>query len=497
MVARNTLLNIVGQALPLLVGVAAIPVIIRNLGEERFGLLGLIWAILGYFGVLDLGLGRATTKFVAEYLARGDTVQLRRVATLSVASQTAMGAVGGIALALLTPFVVDHLLGVPAALRGEARGALLVLAVSVPFVVLSLSLRAILEAAQRFDLVNLIRTPTSVAVFLIPAVAAGFGAHLLEIVLLLLLVRIAACWVTAALIPRAIPGFRWTLVPRWQTLRPLLGYGGWVSVSNVVSPLLVYLERFLLASLAGVAAVAYYTAPYEAVTRLLIIPAGLAGALFPALSASGAGDAGIAGIAASHERLLGRPLRFLLLALAPLVMLLIVCAGPLISVWLGPTYAARSATAFAILAAGVLVNGLAHIPYAYLLGRGRPDLPAKFHLFELPLYVVFGWLLIRAQGVNGAALAWTLRVTADAALLGTAVWRVGGVPPGRLLGERSGRATGAVAALALAATACLALVPDPLTRVVLAAAATAGFAATAWRFVLDDGERAGLRRLLA
>src|SRR5437773_539690 len=492
-VARNTLLNIVGQALPLLVGVATIPVIIRNLGEERFGLLGLIWAILGYFGVLDLGLGRATTKFVAEYLARGDTVRLPQVATLSVASQTALGAVGGVALALLTPLVVDRLLGVPTVLRGEARGALLVVSLSVPFVVLSLSLRAILEAAQRFDLVTLIRTPTSAAVFLIPAVAARFGARLPGIVVLLLLVRIAACWVTAALIPRAIPGFRWTLVPRWQTLRPLLGYGGWVSVSNVVSPLLVYLERFLLAALAGVAAVAYYTAPYEAVTRLLILPAALAGALFPALSATGRRLAALGG--ASHEQFLGRPLRFLLLTLAPLVVLLIVCAGPLLTLWLGPAYAARSTTAFSILAVGVLVNGLAFIPYAYLLGRGRPDLPAKFHLLELPLYVLAGWQLIRALGVVGAALAWALRVIADAALLATAVWRLTRVSPVRLLGARGARAAGAVAALAAAGAACVVLAPGALARILCAGGGGVAVAAAAWRFVLDDAERAGLRRV--
>src|SRR6266516_1604877 len=419
LLARNALYNVLGQGLPLLVGVAAIPVTIRALGEARFGLLGLAWAILGYVGVLDLGLGRATTKFVAEYLAAGDATRLRRVASFAVASQTLMGVLGGAAFALLGPLLAGSALGVPPALRPEARGMLLALALSIPFVVLSASLRAILEAAQRFDLVNLIRAPTSAAVLLVPAAAAAWGARLPAIVLLLLAVRIAACVVTAALIPRAIPSFRWVLErPRWETLRPLLGYGGWVSVSNVVSPLLTYLERFLLASLAGVTAVAYYTAPYEAVTRLLIVPAGLAGALFPALSASGWGGD-------SHERLLGRPLRFLLLALAPLVTLLIVCAGPLIGVWLGPTYAARSTTAFAIFAAGVLVNGLAHIPYAYLLGRVRPDLPAKFHLLELPLYVLGGWLLIRALDVNGAALAWALRVTADAALLAIAVWRVG------------------------------------------------------------------------
>src|SRR5436309_5675747 len=390
-----------------------------------------------------------------------------------------MGVIGGALFALLGPVLAGTVLGVPPALRTEARGMLLALALSVPFMVLSASLRAILEAAQRFDLVNLIRTPTSAAVLIIPAIAASLGADLPSIVLLLVLLRVAACWATALAVPRAIPGFRWTLDPRWETLRPLLGYGGWVSVSNVVSPLLTYLERFLLASLAGVAAVAYYTAPYEAVTRLLILPGGLSGALFPALSAGKGGPA--ADGAGSHERLLGRPLRFLLLTLAPLVVLLMVCAGPLLAVWLGPRYAARSTTAFAILAVGVLVNGLAFIPYAYLLGRGRPDLPAKFHLLELPLYAVTGWLLIRTLGVDGAALAWTLRVTADAALLLAAVWRVADVAPWRFLGARGGRAAGAVAALLLSGAVCIAVTPGGITRIMLAVTAGIAFAAGVWR----------------
>src|SRR6266566_1325695 len=277
LVARNTLYNVLGQALPVLIGIAAIPVTVRSLGPARFGLLGLAWAVLGYVGVLDLGLGRATTKFVAEYLAAGDRARLERVATLAVASQTVMGLVGGVAFALLAPLLAGRALGVPAALGSEAEGMFLALALSVPFAVLAASLRAILEAAQRFDLVNLIRTPTSAAVLVVPAAAAALGARLPAIVLLLLAVRIAACVACLAAIPRAILGFRWRLELRWELLRPLLGFGGWVSVSNVVSPLLVYLERFLLASRAGDAAVAYHTAPYAVVTRLLILPTGLAG----------------------------------------------------------------------------------------------------------------------------------------------------------------------------------------------------------------------------
>jgi len=193
-----------------------------------------------------------------------------------------------------------------------------------------------------------------------------------------------------------------------------------VSVSNAIAPLLSYLERFLLASLAGVAAVAYYAAPFEAVTRLQIMPASLAGALFPLVSASGAQS----GAGRESERLVGRAFRYLLPALALPTGLAALFAHPLLSVWLGGAYAANGSAALAILAAGVLVNGLAHLPSAYLLAKGRPDLPAMFHLIELPLYAAAAWVLIGAHGVAGAALAWTLRVTLDAVLLAGAMWWV-------------------------------------------------------------------------
>lgn len=410
---RNTLYNIAGQTIPILIGLAAIPITVHALGDARFGLLGLAWAILGYVGALDLGLGRATTQFVAQALTRGDSERLRRIATLSVASQTALGVAGGALLALLAPAIVA-LFGVATPLRAEAQGMVVALGLSIPFVMLAASLRAVLEAAQRFDLVNLIRAPASAAVFLVPAIAASLGARLPAIVLLLVAVRVATCIVSAAAIRRAIGGFRWELRLHWPTLRPLLGYGGWVTVSSVVGPALVYLERFMLAAIAGVAAVGYYTAPAEVAMRLLIVPAGLASALFPAVTSAGAPAVG---------RFVARPLRVLFLTLAPIVLLVALYAHPLLEQWLGARYAAQGAAALAILAVGVLINGLAHVPYAYLLGRGRPDLPAKFHLIELPLYAAAAWLLIGRFGITGAALAWTLRVSVDAALLGVAVWR--------------------------------------------------------------------------
>lgn len=87
LLARNTLLNFIGQVVPLLVGVVTVPFIIRGLGTERFGLLSLAWVVMGYFTIFDLGLGRATTKFVAEALGKGDEDQVPRLVWTAVTVQ--------------------------------------------------------------------------------------------------------------------------------------------------------------------------------------------------------------------------------------------------------------------------------------------------------------------------------------------------------------------------------------------------------------------------
>ena len=58
---KNTLWNLFGSSLPLITAVLCIPYCLNNLGGEAFGVLTLIWALVGYFSLFDLGAGRALT----------------------------------------------------------------------------------------------------------------------------------------------------------------------------------------------------------------------------------------------------------------------------------------------------------------------------------------------------------------------------------------------------------------------------------------------------
>ena len=417
-IARNSALNLVGFTVPLVVGLLAVPVITRELGAARFGLLALAFAILEYSSLFDLGLGAATTREVSGALARKDKGVGSLIAG-SVLSQAMLGSIGALILFGVSSVLVDRVFVVPDELRSEAVAVFRILALMIPATVVLLSLRGILEAAGRFDLSVGIRIPSSVATFLIPAVAASQGYGLPAILVMLLVTRVLICLVMAYAIRQVLPGQSWDFGMRWETMRPLFVFGGWMSLSNMLSPVLIYLDRFMLAAIVGVAAVGYYTAPFDTVMRLLVIPAALMGAVYPSV----AGMAAI-GHDASVRRVYSQAIRKTLAMIAG-PALVIGIAGPwLLELWLGPTFAAQALDAVRILSAGVFLHAISRVPSGFINALGRPDIIAKISILEMIVHVPVAWMLISAYGLNGAALAWTLRVSVDAVLLFLASSRV-------------------------------------------------------------------------
>jgi len=492
LLAKNALLNLVGQALPLLVGVVTIPLVVHGLGTERFGLLSLAWVVLGYFTVFDLGLGRATTKYVAEALARGEEDQVPEIIWTAVAFQAVLGLIGAIVLFGITGLLVEGVLNIPPDLIGEAKDTFHLLALSIPLVLVSSSFSGVLEAAQRFDLANAVRIPSSILTFILPLAGLYLGFGLPGIVALILLARVATLAALVYMDFGVVPELRGYSVS-FARFASLFSFGGWVMISSIVSPVLVYLDRFLIGSILTIAAVAYYTAPYEIVTRLLIISASLSMTLFPAFSAmEGVGD---------RQRLgmfFARSIKYVFLVSGAIVVLIAVYAEQILQIWLGSDFAAESTAAMQVLALGVLINSLAHTPFALLQGVGRPDLPAKFHLIELPIYAGVAWILVSEFGIAGAAGAWTIRVMLDTALLFTATFKVYRLPPSMLAEDGMRRA--AAGLVIFAGIACglkEAAGALPIAAQLLLLAGFLGLSAwAAWSFVMDDSDRGAVFKMV-
>ena len=323
----------------------------------------------------------------------------------------------------------------------------------------------------------------------LPAVALAFNFRLPGIVLLLVLSRLAATFAYLRACFKSFPALRPRSAFRleFRLLGPLAMYGGWLTVTNIVSPVLVYLDRFLIGSLLSMAALTYYTVPCEVVTRLMVVPSSLVATLFPAFSTIDA-----SGDKRKLEEFFARSIKPLLLVLGPLLLLISVFSRDILDLWLGGDFAERSTGVFQVLALGVLINSMAHVPFSLVQATGRPDLTAKFHLLELPLYAGLAWILVGQMGIIGAALAWTARVSVDAVLLFGAAWRLRLVSLQTLVANGLVRSVLGVVGLATVfSLMSMAGITLP-GRVVLAALLLMLFALTAWIFLLDISERRAL-----
>ena len=410
LLAKNVLWNLTGQTIPLIVALVSIPVLIRHLGTERFGILSLVWMVIGYFVLFDIGLGRALTKLVAERIATPEAEDVARLTWTALFLMAVLGLMGAMLLILAAPLLVENILKIPLELQYETTRAFQVLALSVPVIISTAGLSGVLQAHQRFDLVNMVRIPAGVYKFLGPLFVLPFSSSLVLVVTVLVVGRFIVWSVYLCLCLKIVPQLRQFSLNRQLALQ-MLGFGGWMTVTNVIGPLMVYVDRFLIGAVVSMSAVAYYTTPYELVTKLWVLSGSLITVLFPAFSTSLAQDP------KRVASLFDNSMKFLLILLFPISLILLTMASEVLTLWLGHDFAEQSCFVLQWLAAGVFINCFAQIATAFLQGAGRPDLTAKLYLLEVPIYLPALWYLLAAAGIRGAAIAWTGRVVLDTILL--------------------------------------------------------------------------------
>lgn len=405
---RNTLWNLLGTGLPLIVGAVTIPYLIRQIGVEAFGVLTLVWALIGYFSLFDFGLGRALTQQVASSLASGDKARLPGLIKTGLIFIALTGLAGGVVLASLSASLAEKWLNVSPILIRETTGALLMASVGIPLTTATTGLRGVLEAFEDFRGVNFLRIALGVANFGLPALSVLFISNsLILMVAGLVASRFFVLLAHMSLVSKKHSVGLCTSHFNKDEIKELASFGAWMSVSNLISPLMVTADRFVISATLGASVVGYYTVPHEALVRLLLIPSALTTALFPRLSALRTQSM------KDTRRLYRRCLVITAQVMLPLCTLIALGSHWGLSIWISEDFADQSWRIAAVLALGIFMNGLAFIPFAAVQASGDARMTAQLHLIELLIYVPTLFVLLDSFGLLGAALAWTGRVTFD------------------------------------------------------------------------------------
>lgn len=410
---RNSIYNFLGFALPIAAGFFCIPKLIIQLGDARFGILSLIWVVVSYFNIFDLGLGRSLTIAISSNKNKGN--ELSSIAKTGTIALAILGFIGGLILAILVFFGVPLIkfLADPV----EAKSAALLMATAMPAIVLTSGFRGILEAFHEFKIINLIRVPMSIWTFVCPLLVVNYWENDLILVTGVLVAgRYITCFMYAHFASLLIAKYKIKSKPAITNIKiakSLFQIGGWMTVSNLISALLAYMDRFLIGTILSASAVAYYSTPQELVSKLLIIPASITLVLFPALSEK----VFLTSSKKEVEFLFNKSINMIILATFPIAFSVGIFSEEILHFWISQIFAEHSAFIMQIFIVGVIINSITQVPFTLIQSSGNSKLIAIINMIQLPFFIVILFISTKIYGIEGAAFAWLFRLTADAVMM--------------------------------------------------------------------------------
>ena len=254
---KNSSYNVLSQGLIIILSLWAIPILVHGMGNERFGLLAILWSIVGYFSLLDFGISRATTKFLSEAIAHQDKKHSLKIIGVSLLIVSIVGLVSLFIFIGITPYLLSHLFKVSPLLYDEAKSAFVYSALSIPFMLIFGIIKGIQVAYERFDLMNIYQGLSGIIQWVGSVLLIWLGFGLKEVMMLTLFSRILITITSFLPLPKMVdaPFYR-TVQWDHQVFRKLFYFGGWLTIVQILNPLLVYFDRVLIGHYLNLSAVA-------------------------------------------------------------------------------------------------------------------------------------------------------------------------------------------------------------------------------------------------
>ncbi len=490
-ISGNIVWNFVGQGWLLILTFATMPFIIHRLDIHLYGVFVLISVVIDYFSFLQFGMGTASIKYIAQYIGQNDIAKTRMAFWTGIISHFVLGLLGTVILIAFAPVFIDRFFNIPSSLKETALFSLRIGSIGFLLSMLSGMTSGVLRALGRFDILNLMGIIFSTLQIAVTVAFLWKGWSLEEIIIANVAVQffgLCGYWMYAH---RLLPFLQ---KPAWDTkiLLQLLKFGGFVTISSVVGPVLTNIEKILLTSLRSVSALTYYSVPFSLINRLSVIPASFSQVLFPVFSFYQESDKRHV-----NRELHYRSTLYISLLYAPPLLFFVFYGGPFLSWWLDKEFAVNSTSLLMLLGIAGLVNAVAYPSMTVLQGMGKPHLPAGFHVIELILYIPASYFLIRAFGGVGAGAAWLLRIALDTLLLHHASCRLLGVPLAQWYRQLFFRGFPVFALLALSFWGMKSLNLNLFHPANMAGvlAILSSYSYVVWRWVLDDSTRGRFREM--
>jgi len=398
-IVRNTFFNMFGRFWGFLVAFIVTPYVISRLGLERFGIWAIVGAVTGYFGLLDLGIGSAFVKYIAQFYSRREYGKVNElISTGMVFYALFSAAILILSFACINP--VFSFFRIPPGSWAETRFVFIISMLTFCVTSTFSGYAAVVSGLQRMDIQNILAFFFSLLYVMGTVIFLEIGWGLRGLVVNNAIVAVLVVAVNAVIARRLLPELAFSLKAiNRRMFQELLGFGVRIQIARLESVFTFQADKLIIGHFFAMGMVSMYQLGSSVVMKAREVPLMLVSALLPAVSEMDANhDTG------RLRELYQRGTKYLALVVMPLLVFLFVNAGAVMFAWMGLGYSS-SAVIIRILCPCYLINVMTGVASAVAVGSGRPGLLTRAALAQFCGNVILSIFLVRVIGYTGVAVA--------------------------------------------------------------------------------------------
>jgi len=401
---KNIAANFAGSFWQALMGLAFIPLYIKFMGIESYGLIGIFATIQIIFGLLDVGLSSTLTREMARLSALPHKVQEMRNLVRTLETLYWIVAVFvGIAIVLLSPFIAHHWIKAGQLSPQTIEQALLIMGLVMVFQMPIGFYSGGFMGLQKQVLLNVINVFMSTlrgggAVLILWLVSPTIQAFLLWQIG----ISIINAFLLALLLWRELPQSESKAVFQKHLLKGIWRFAAGMSGISILAVILTQLDKVILSKMLTLEMFGYYMLASVVGMSLSRLFSPIFFSIYPRFTqlVSINDQDGL-------KQLYHKSCQFMSVLILPVAIVIALFSYEIILLWTqNPITAEKTHLLVSLLICGTALNGLMNPPYALQLAFGWTRLPLHANLISVILLVPLTILMVTFLGAIGGATAW-------------------------------------------------------------------------------------------
>ena len=403
---KNILANYISQIYVAVIGIVLVPLYIRYMGAEAYGLVGFFAMVQAWFQLLDIGLRPTLTREAARFKGGvTDAQSFRRLVRVLEGIFTVVALIGALGMISMAGTIASRWLKVQQLPLNQVKMAITLMAIIVALRWICGLYRGAISGFERLVWLSnfniIIATMRFVLVIPIFLYVGTTPIHFFGFELLVSIVEFTGlAFETYRLLPRIEGGHGkpWD----WQPLRAVLKFSLGVAFTGSIWVLVTQTDKLVLSRLLPLPEYGVFILAVLAASGVTMLTGPISMALMPRMTRLQA-EGNEAGLVAVYRN----ATQVMVLIAAPATMVLACFGYRVLLLWTGnPALAIKAAPVMALYAIGNGILTVTAFPYYLQFAKGE----LRLHILGNALFVVvlipsLIWLTIHF-GMLGAGWAW-------------------------------------------------------------------------------------------